>query len=55
MRWVTLSGRQHVAGGTADIDFKRQVLSNWAKRQPFRDPRDLRHFVDGYLKAGLPE
>jgi hypothetical protein len=30
-------------------------ISDWAKTQPFRDPRDLQHFVDGYLKAGLPE
>jgi len=31
------------------------TVGNWAKTQPFRDPRDLQHFVDGYLKAGLPE
>jgi hypothetical protein len=30
-------------------------VSDWIKTQPFRDPRDLQHFVDGYIKAGLPE
>jgi hypothetical protein len=27
----------------------------WAKTQPFRDASDANHFVEGYLKAGLPE
>ncbi len=31
------------------------TISNWARTQPFHDPRDLQHFVEGYLKAGLPE
>ena len=30
-------------------------VSGWAKTQPFRDPKDREHFVEGYLKAGLPE
>jgi TolB-like protein len=29
-------------------------VSAWAKTQPFRDPADLQHFVEGYLTAGLP-
>jgi tetratricopeptide (TPR) repeat protein len=28
--------------------------SGWAKTQPFRDPSNASHFVEGYLKAGLP-
>jgi TolB-like protein/cytochrome c-type biogenesis protein CcmH/NrfG len=35
-------------------DYPEFTVSGWAKTQPFRDPKDLRHFVDGYLKAGLP-
>lgn len=31
------------------------TISNWAKTQPFRDPDDLRHFTEGYCRAGLPE
>lgn len=31
------------------------TVSSWAKTQPFRNPRDLQHFVDGYIMAGLPE
>jgi TolB-like protein len=31
------------------------TISAWAKTQPFRDPHDLHHFVEGYMKAGLPE
>jgi hypothetical protein len=27
----------------------------WAKTQPFRDASALKHFVEGYRKAGLPE
>jgi TolB-like protein len=26
----------------------------WVKTQPFRDANDANHFVEGYLKAGLP-
>ncbi len=33
----------------------RFAVGSWAKTQPFRDPRDLQHFVDGFIKAGLPE
>ena len=31
------------------------TVSTWAKTQPFRNPRDLQHFIDGYIKAGFPE
>ena len=27
---------------------------SWAKTQPFRKADDLQHFIDGYIKAGLP-
>ncbi|WP_296741082.1 winged helix-turn-helix domain-containing tetratricopeptide repeat protein [Mesorhizobium sp.] len=28
---------------------------HWVETEPFRDDATLRHFVDGFLKAGLPE
>jgi TolB-like protein/class 3 adenylate cyclase len=28
---------------------------HWAQTQPFRREADRQHFIDGYLKAGLPE
>jgi TolB-like protein len=31
------------------------TISQWADSCPFRDEAAGRHFVDGYLKAGLPE
>ena len=31
------------------------TISRWAKTLPVRDPHQLDHFVEGYLKAGLPE
>jgi len=31
------------------------TISGWAKTQPFRNPQDRQHFVEGFLKAGLPE
>jgi hypothetical protein len=31
------------------------TIRQWADSQPFRDEQTKRHFVDGYLKAGLPE
>jgi hypothetical protein len=31
------------------------TVSSWAKTMPFRDSRDRQHFIEGYLKAGLPE
>jgi hypothetical protein len=33
----------------------RFAVSYWAKTQPFRDEAARQHFVEGYLKAGLPE
>jgi TolB-like protein/class 3 adenylate cyclase len=30
-------------------------VAHWAKTQPFRHAADCQHFVEGYLKAGLPE
>jgi TolB-like protein len=31
------------------------TISHWASTQPFRDEATRAHFIDGYLKAGLPE
>jgi TolB-like protein/Tfp pilus assembly protein PilF len=31
------------------------TIGSWAKSLPIRDPCNLQHFVEGYLKAGLPE
>ena len=31
------------------------TVSSWSRTVPFRDRRDLLHFVEGYRKAGLPE
>lgn len=31
------------------------TISHWASTQPFRDEAMRAHFIDGYLKAGLPE
>ena len=30
------------------------TVSGWARTQQFRDPKDLAHFVDAYVEAGLP-
>ena len=30
------------------------LVSHWAATQPFRRDEDRQHFVDGYVKAGLP-
>lgn len=29
-------------------------VSEWAATQPFKNPADRQHFIDGYIKAGLP-
>jgi TolB-like protein/tetratricopeptide (TPR) repeat protein len=29
-------------------------MQHWARTQPFRHQRDRQHFIDGYVKAGLP-
>ena len=31
------------------------TISHWAEMQPFRDDAMRQHFIDGYIKAGLPE
>jgi tetratricopeptide (TPR) repeat protein len=31
------------------------TIGHWASTQPFRDEAMRAHFIDGYLKAGLPE
>jgi TolB-like protein len=36
-------------------DYPEFTVSGWARTQPFRDPKDLQHFVEGYVKAGLPQ
>jgi TolB-like protein/Tfp pilus assembly protein PilF len=30
-------------------------IRHWASTQPFRHEEDRQHFIDGYMKAGLPE
>ena len=30
-----------------------QLIQDWATTQPFRNPADLEHFVDGMALAGL--
>ena len=35
--------------------FPQFTTRSWAKTQPFRNPDDLQHFINGYVKAGLPE
>jgi adenylate cyclase len=27
----------------------------WGQTQPFRNEADRQHFIDGYIKAGLPQ
>ena len=34
--------------------FPQFTAESWAKTQPFRKADDLQHFIDGYIKAGLP-
>jgi adenylate cyclase len=29
-------------------------VRHWAKTQPFRHDSDRQHFVEGYIKSGLP-
>ncbi len=36
-------------------EFPRFSARQWGKTQPFRDDADRQHFIDGYIKAGLPE
>jgi len=36
-------------------EFPRYSARQWGKTQPFRDDADRQHFIDGYIKAGLPE
>lgn len=35
--------------------FPHFTAKSWARTQPFRNANDLQHFVDGYIKAGLPQ
>ena len=30
-------------------------IKEWARQEPFIDPDELQRYVDGMLKAGLPE
>jgi hypothetical protein len=30
------------------------TVRKWSSTQPFRHKADRQHFVDGYIKAGLP-
>lgn len=51
-------GRTQEARVRAD-KFLRQYpdfsAHRWARKQPFRNEADRQHFIEGYVKAGLPE
>jgi tetratricopeptide (TPR) repeat protein len=36
------------------LEFPQFSAQQWGSTQPFRNDADRRHFIDGYLKAGLP-
>lgn len=36
------------------LEFPHFSAQQWGSTQPFRNDTDRRHFIDGYLKAGLP-
>jgi TolB-like protein/class 3 adenylate cyclase len=36
------------------LEFPHFSAQQWVSTQPFRNDADRRHFIDGYLKAGLP-
>ena len=31
------------------------TVAKWAAQQPYKNPRDLEHYINGLRKAGLPE
>jgi TolB-like protein len=37
------------------FEFPHFSARQWGSTQPFRNDADRQHFIDGYLKAGLPE
>jgi TolB-like protein len=37
------------------LEFPNFSSRQWGSTQPFRNDADRQHFIDGYLKAGLPE
>lgn len=37
------------------LEFPNFSARQWGSIQPFRNDADRQHFIDGYLKAGLPE
>jgi hypothetical protein len=37
------------------LEFPHFSAQHWGNTQPFRNDADRQHFIDGYLKAGLPE
>jgi adenylate cyclase len=36
------------------LEFPQFSAEEWGRSQPFRNASDRRHFIDGYVKAGLP-
>jgi hypothetical protein len=51
-------GRSEEAGLEAQQFLARNPhfsIRHWAVTQPFRNESDKQHFIEGYLKAGLPE
>ncbi len=37
------------------VEFPHFSAQQWGSTQPFHNDADRRHFIDGYIKAGLPE
>jgi hypothetical protein len=37
------------------LEFPHFSARQWGEIQPFRNEADRQHFIDGYVKAGLPE
>jgi TolB-like protein len=70
VRWVGIGSQRLLAAALAQLGrldeahamarlfltaLPQFTVSSWAKTMPFRDSRDRQHFIEGYLKAGLPE
>jgi hypothetical protein len=37
------------------LEYPNFSAKQWGSTQPFRYEADRQHFIDGYIKAGLPE
>ncbi|MBP1887044.1 adenylate/guanylate cyclase domain-containing protein [Sinorhizobium mexicanum] len=45
----------HEVGRGFLSEFPNFSARQWGRTQPFRDDADRQHFINGYIKAGLPE